>query len=320
MGGTCATCGSPVTGEEKHGDCQAVNARHVEPLIEREILDALSREELELAVGALEKVAERARELDRQWQKRIESAQYEADRAARRYHQVEPENRLVARTLEREWNQSLEAVESLERKYRALQKAPPFEITDEQRKKLLELSADLPKLWKAPTTRDSQRKQIVRLLVEDVTLHNVDLPYGIEVAIRWRSGKVTRHVAERPQRHAWATRPEIVRRIEELLADKDDQEIAQMLNDEGHRTGYGNPFTANRVASVRQQRGMSRNRRTSVEVAHRVSNLTGSHSDAEIAELLNQEGLVSAFGRPLSESIIRHIRHSHRNQDNEAKS
>ncbi len=303
-----------------HRLCQAVNARHVEPLIEREILEALSREELELAVGTLEKVAQRARELDRQWQKRIESAQYEVDRAARRYHQVEPENRLVARTLEREWNQALEAVESLERKYQALQKTPPFEITDEQRRKIMELSADLPELWKAPTTHDSQRKQIVRLLVEDVTLHNVDLPYGIDVAIRWRTGKVTRHVAERPQRHAWATRPEAVGRIEELLADKDDQEIAQMLNDEGHRTGYDNPFTANRVASVRLRRGLSRLRRTSVEVAKRICNLTGSHSDTEIVELLNQEGLVTAFGKPFSENIVRHIRHSHRKQAKETES
>ena len=75
--------------------------------MEEVVLEAVSREELELAVGALEKFTERARELDRQWKNRIEAARYEAEKAARRFKRVEPENRLVARTLEREWNARL---------------------------------------------------------------------------------------------------------------------------------------------------------------------------------------------------------------------
>jgi DNA invertase Pin-like site-specific DNA recombinase len=292
--------------------CQEVHGRDVEPLIERVVLESVSREELELAVGALEKLAERSRELDRQWQKRIEAARYEASRAARRYHQVEPENRLVARTLEREWNELLEEVERLENKYEEMRQRPPLEITNEQRQKILELANDLPRLFREPTTQNSQRKQIVRLLIEDVTLRNVDVPWGIEVAVRWRTGMVTRYTAKRPERHPWTTRPEAVERIEQLLAEKDDEEIAEILNAEGHRSGYRHEFTAGRVASLRLRRGLSRLRRTSSEVIERIESLTPEHTDVEIATLLNQEGKLTASGRRFTDSIVRHIRHRQR--------
>lgn len=292
--------------------CQEVNGRHVDPLIERVVLESVTREELELAVGALEKLVERSRELNGQWHKRIEAARYEASRAARRYHQVEPENRLVARTLEREWNEHLEEVECLETRYEEMRRRPPLEITDDQRRKILELANDLPRLFREPTTQNSQRKQIVRLLIEDVTLRNVDVPCGIDVAIRWRTGTVTHHTAQRPERHPWTTRPEAVERMEQLLSEKDDGEIAEILNAEGHRTGYGQEFTAGRVASLRLRRGLSRLRRTSSEVIERIERLTDDHTDLEIATFLNQEGLRTASGRPFTDSIVRHIRHRQR--------
>ena len=102
--------------------------------------------------------------------------------------------------------------------------------------------------------------------------------------------------------------------------DNSDREIAEILNAEGHRTGYGHPFTADRVASLRLRRGLARSRRTSSAITERISSLTGHHSDAEIAALLNQEGEVTAFGKPFSENIIRHIRHRHRRQGKKAES
>lgn len=240
--------------------CQEVHARHVEPLVEEVVLESLSREELHLAVGALEKLAERAREIDQQWQKRIEAARYEADKAARRYHQVEPENRLVARTLEAEWNVRLEEVDRLQKEYVGITAKPPFALTPEQREKVLALAEDLPRVWKAETTRMSQRKQLVRLLIEDVTVRNIDAPWSIEVAIRWKTGTVSRHRAERVITHPQTTAPKVVARIKELHRDKIDREIAEILNAEGHRSGLNREFNAEIVAHIRQSQGLKKPR------------------------------------------------------------
>jgi DNA invertase Pin-like site-specific DNA recombinase len=236
--------------------CQEVHSRHVDPLVEALVLETVSREELHLAVGALEKLAERAYEMDQQWKKRIEGARYEAEKAARRYHQVEPENRLVVRTLETEWNERLEEVEQLEKEYEQVRQSLPFKLTEEQRRNVLALAEDLPRLWKAPTTRNSQRKRLLRLLIEDITLRNVDDPWSTEVAIRWKTGVVSRHRAERVQPHPQTTSPEAVARIQELYVKMTDQEVADALNAEGHRSGYGKEFTVESVSSIRQTRGM----------------------------------------------------------------
>ena len=291
--------------------CQSVNGRHVEGLLEEIVLEALSRAELELAVQAVGKLADRAEDLEAQWHKRTEAARYEVAKAGRRYHQVEPENRLVARTLEREWNDRLEDLERLEREHEDVRRRPPFELTDEQRQRIMALATDVPRLWRAPTTRPSQRKQIVRLLMEDVTLHNVDVPWGIEVAVRWRTGMVSRHQAERPRSHSWTTRPEAMGRIRELFADKEDKEIAEILNTEGHRTGRNFPFTADRVASLRLRRGMTRARRTPSSALERMRELAPEHSDAEIAKILNGEGMMTATGLMFTERKILQIRHRH---------
>ena len=240
--------------------CQEVRHRHVDPLVEAVVLETVSREELDLAVGALEKLAERAHEMDQQWQKRIEGARYEAEKAARRYHQVEPENRLVIRTLEAEWNERLEEVEHLEKEYEQARQSLPFEMTEEQRRNVLTLAEDLPRLWKSPTTRNSQRKRLLRLLLEDITLRNEDDPWSTEVAIRWKTGVVSRHRAKRVQPHPQTTLPEVVARIQELYIGLSDREIADVLNAEGHRSGYGREFTAQSVSHVRRRRGMSKPR------------------------------------------------------------
>lgn len=251
-GTTKYSCHTPMTRRV----CQEVHGRYVEPLVEEELLKALNQEELELAIRAMEKLEERAEELDRQWRKRLEGARYEADRAARRYHQVEPENRLVARTLEKEWNERLEEVRRVEREYQEATQKPPCKLTDEQRERIVSLAQDIPKLWRAPTTRNGQRKQLLRLLIEDVTLCNLDDPWSTEVAIHWKTGVVNRHMARRVTPHPQTTVPEVVTRIRELYQEKTDLETAQILNAEGYKSGYGKPFTVAGVAHLRERGGM----------------------------------------------------------------
>ncbi len=236
--------------------CHEVHHRHIEPLVESVVLETVSREELDLAASALEKLGERAQEMDRQWRKRIEGARYEAEKAARRYHQVEPENRLVVRTLESEWNERLDEVEQLEKEYQQVRQNLPLNLTEEQRHSVLALAEDLPRLWNSPTTRNSQRKRLLRLLIEDITLRNVDDPWSTEVAIRWKTGVVSRHQAERLRPQPHTTSPEVVARIRELYTELTDHEIADVLNAEGYCSGCGKEFTTQRVSHVRQRRGM----------------------------------------------------------------
>ncbi len=169
---------------------------------------------------------------------------------------MEPENRLVARTLEAEWNARLEEVAQLEKEYAQLRERPPLALTGEQRSRIVSLASDLPRLWRAPTTRHSQRKELVRLLVEDVTVHNTDIPWATAVAIRWRTGLVERHTVERVLPHPQTTPKAAVDRIRELYRVQTDREIAHLLNGEGYRTGYGKPFTESSVGSIRLQRGL----------------------------------------------------------------
>ncbi len=255
-GSVVYTCRSPQTRRL----CQNVHGRHVEPLVEEVLLGALSNEELALAVGALEKYAERSHELDRQWSTCIEAARYEAEKAARRYHRVEPENRLVARTLEAEWNARLLDLERLEKEHAEVRSKPPFELTAAQRERIVALAHDVPRLWRAPTTRPSQRKEILRLLIDDVTLVNADEPWSVTVTVRWKTGAATRHQARRVLPHPQTTAPEVLARIEALYTTQTDREIAARLNAEGLQSGYSKPFTEGMVAHLRDRRALKKYR------------------------------------------------------------
>ena len=155
-------------------------------------LEALEPAHLEVALSALDQVEARAKQVDHQWQRQIERAQYEADLARRRYKTVDPDNRLVARSLEREWNEKLAEVEKLEREHALLPKPAALLLTAVQREQIRQLAHDLPALWHAPTTTFVERKQLLRWLIKDVTLAkrgNV-----IDVAIRWQTEALT-HLA-----------------------------------------------------------------------------------------------------------------------------
>lgn len=121
---------------------------------------------------------------------------------------------------------------------------------------MMGLAEDLPALWTAPTTQEKHRKELLRILLEDVTLRNQDEPWSIEVAIRWKTGLVTRHQAQRLRKYGHTTPAEIIERIEELYEDYTDRDIARILNEEGYRSGYGKAFTMLSVSHLRRKHGM----------------------------------------------------------------
>ena len=239
--------------------CQHVNGRYIDSLIEQVILETLSREEFELSLCALDKIEARSEELENQWQQKIEAARYEVDKAARRYYRVEPENRLVARTLETQWNQKLEEVKHLEQRYQKLCETPPFTINQVQRDEIMALAKDLPRLWRAKTTKNGQRKQILRILIEDVTLTNKEEPWSVQVKIQWKTGVVSVHQANRVNRHPRNTSPEVISRIKELYMEHTDKETAQILNKGGFKSGYSRLFTTVAVLKIRHRNKLLKN-------------------------------------------------------------
>jgi hypothetical protein len=203
--------------------------------------------QLEVSMAAFEQIEGRAQQVDQQWQLRLERSRYEADLARRRFYAIDPENRLVARTLERDWNEKLAQIEQLEREYASLPKWIDHLVSPEERQRILALAQDLPAIWQAPTTGHAERKQLLRFLIKDVTLTRQDTT--VQVNIRWQTEAVTtREVARRPKSYdVRRTQPAVVERVRMLACDHTDLQIADLLNQEGLISGLGGTFSASKV-------------------------------------------------------------------------
>lgn len=231
--------------------CQSIRGDGVDAAVARSFLEALQPAELAVALAALDDLEARARQIDRQWQLRLEQARYEADLARRRFLAVEPEHRLVARSLEREWNAKLADVERLEREEATRPSSTARLVSPEERRRILALAHDLPAVWQAPTTSHAERKQLLRCLIKDVTL--TKQASTIHVAIRWQTETCTTMEVPRPPRSADLRRtdPAVIRRIGELAPSHTDRQIAARLNDEGRAPGLKGTFTADKVQWLR---------------------------------------------------------------------
>jgi len=211
--------------------CQTMRGDRIDQAVVACFLEAIQPAHLEVALSALDRVEARAKQVDQQWQRQIERAQYEADVARRRYRAVDPDNRLVARSLEREWNEKLAEVDNLEREYALQPKQAALLLSAAQREQIRQLVHDLPALWDAPTTTFAQKKQLLRWLIKDVTLSkrgNV-----IDVAIRWQTEAIT-HLAIPRHKKSWEERqtsPQVVERVRELSATYTNAQIAALLNE-----------------------------------------------------------------------------------------
>ncbi len=231
--------------------CQTMRGDRIDQAVVACFLEAIKPAHLEVALSALDQVEGRARQVDHQWQRQIERAQYEADLARRRYKAVDPDNRLVARSLEREWNEKLAEVEKLEREHQLLPKPAALLLTTAQREQIRRLAHDLPAIWHASTTTFVERKQLMRWLIKDVTLSkrgNV-----IDVAIRWQTEALTALSIPR-YKMSWEERqtsPHVVERVREWSPTQTATQIATLLNEEGLRPGLGGSFTASKVDWIR---------------------------------------------------------------------
>ncbi len=231
--------------------CQTMRGDRIDQAVVACFLEAIEPAHLEVALAALDQVEARAKQVENQWHRQIERAQYEADLARRRYKAVDPDNRLVARSLEKEWNEKLAEVDKLEREHQHVPKPAALLLTTAQREQIRRLAHDLPAIWHASTTTFVERKQLMRWLIKDVTLSkrgNV-----IDVAIRWQTEALTALSIPR-YKLSWEERqtsPHVVERVREWSPTHTATQIATLLNEEGLRPGLGGSFTASKVDWIR---------------------------------------------------------------------
>jgi hypothetical protein len=236
--------------------CQHVRTQAIDDEIERAVLDVLAPDKLAIALATLEEVEREEAGLSKQWQLRLERARYEAERARRQYDTVEPENRLVARTLEVQWEDKLRAVEQLEREYESWRQRQQLIITAEDREQIVALARDVPALWSAPTTTASDRKQLIRLLIDNVLIDSRRFRGRIWLQINWRTGAITEHhPRRRAQRYTeHADYEQLETRIRELHSEGlMDEAIANVLNNEGFITARSQRFNGQIVHLLRKQ-------------------------------------------------------------------
>jgi hypothetical protein len=220
--------------------------------IAREVLKALEPAELALALSALEELEARDHTIGRQWQMRLERAEYEAALAERRYQEVDPSQRLVAATLERRWNTALLHCEELKQQAAEFQRQHARVATPEQKAKVLALAKDLPQIWHAPTTQAKDRKRMLRLLIKDITVEK-PAPKQLLVHIRWQGNACTDIPLTLPPDIADRLRypAAIVDRVRDMAHHLPDAEIANQLSQEGQTSITGRPYTASIIKWIR---------------------------------------------------------------------
>ncbi len=236
--------------------CQFIRGDGIDAAVAQLLLAAIAPAQLTIALEAIEHLEAQARAIDHQWHLRIERARYEAERARRRYEAVEPEFRLVARSLERDWNEKLSVLEQLERDYTETAPAASRHVSEAQRQGIVDLVHDLPAVWQAETTTHAERKHVVRLLIKDVMV--TKLEKTVRVDVRWQTQACSTLEVARPT-PAYVIRrtaPEVIERIGQLARTHIDIEIATRLNDAGYRGGQGGAFTASMVKGLRYAYGI----------------------------------------------------------------
>ena len=226
--------------------CRTITASTVDVVVSALLLDTISPDQIQIALAAADEVTVRHERGHRAAELAVQRARYEADRAERAFSNVDPDNRLVARTLEQRWEAKLTALAEAEAALATARAAkPPLPDQDSLRA----LAADLPRLWDDPDTSHRDRKRLLRALIADVTLLPETDPEQVRIGVRWRTGATDELTVARygPGRTP-AAALELVRRYG---ATHSSEQIAAKLNAAGLVTGKGKPFTVGGVARVR---------------------------------------------------------------------
>jgi DNA invertase Pin-like site-specific DNA recombinase len=242
------------------GRCQSVGGRRIEQVVLDAVFEALRPAAIEATLRAIEHANSNHHALIHSAELELERAQIHAQRAHRQFDACEPENRLVARTLEREWEQRLTDVRRAERALADAAAKRPHPLSDEEIAWCRHAGADLRKVFEAPTTSDRERKQLLRAILTDVivTVDRASEQHTAQLRVVWEGGQVTEHslLLPRTGSHTRCTDQDTIALVRQLAERYPDKQIAAILARQGRRTGAGNPFTAHRVAGLRAHHGI----------------------------------------------------------------
>ena len=241
--------------------CQAIPGDSINQVIGSLIVASVNPLALEVALSVQKELQSRLQEADQLRQAHVERARFEAEQAQRRYMRVDPDNRLVADSLEAEWNNKLRALEEAQKAYEKQRQADRHVLDPEQETKIYALASDFRALWESPRTSHRERKRMIRLLIEDVVLVK-----GAEITIRVRfKGGATESLTVPVPLSFWQMRktsPEVLEEIDRLLDDHTYEEIAQIFNERGLLTRVGNSYKPVRIQRIQERyRLKSRNDR-----------------------------------------------------------
>jgi DNA invertase Pin-like site-specific DNA recombinase len=230
--------------------CQSMLGTEIDAAIGTLLVETVTPMALELALAIQQEISARLDEADRLRHRQVERAQYEADRARHRYMQVDPANRLVADSLESDWNAKLRALAEAQEDYQRQRAADRLVVDAHERQRILNLATDFPAVWRDPNTAQRERKRMLALLLEDVTLIK---QRQITAAVRFRGGATTTLTLPRPltAQQMRATHADVREQIDALLDDYTDAQVAHLLNERGLCTGAGDAFDSASVQWVR---------------------------------------------------------------------
>jgi len=273
--------------------CQWVHGAAVDEAISALLLQTVAPAAIEVALAVQQEIAQRVQQAAALREAQLQRARYEAELARRRYVKVDPDNRLVADALEAEWNERLRRLDALQREHERQRQADEALLDEPARQRIADLAQDFPRVWNDPRTSAMERKKMLALMIEDVTLAK-----GAQIAvhIRWRGGRTQSLSVDTPRPIALVrkTLPHVVQLIDELLETSTDGQIAKRLNELGHRNWRGDSFTAKKVTVVRYayalksrfQRLRARGMLTAAEVAKQLG------ACSKTVQQLAQQGLL----------------------------
>jgi len=236
--------------------CQHVLGWELDRAVGALLVEMVTPLALEVALAVQDELNSRAEEVDRLRHQQVERARYEAELAQRRYLRVDPDNRLVADSLEADWNQKLRALAEAQEDYERRRQADGVLIDEQRRQQILALATDFPRLWHDPQTSPRERKRMVRLLLEDVTLLKKE---QINVHVRFKGGATRTLVLPIPLK-AWQLTqadPELVAEVDRLLDQHTDGQIAAILNRRGLKPKKAEGFTSRIVRALRRSYGLT---------------------------------------------------------------
>lgn len=237
--------------------CQSIQGLGIDEAIGALLVETVTPVTLEVALQVQSELEARASEADALRRQGVERARYEADLVRRRFMEADPGNRLVVDVLEAEWNDKLRALHDAQEELENRHAQDLAELDEERRKQILALATDFPRLWNDPKTPQRERKRMVRLLLEDVTLTKGD---DINVGVRFRGG-ATQILTLPLAQPAWQLRQtsaEVIAEIDTLLDDYTEGQIARILNERGLLSGEGKPFHTIIVQNIRRDYGLKK--------------------------------------------------------------